>query len=109
MQRFMTILFWVMLMWICYLFAKESHAATTPRGWWAPYMFRKYNACPGTGKFDGPCPGWIMDHMESLRCGGRDVPENIWWQTIEEARVKDQQEDECWRYYKGPRNGYPHS
>lgn len=78
----------------------------TERGGRATYQFRKYNACPSTGKFSGPCPGWVMDHLESLRCGGKDIPENLWWQRIGEARVKDTQEDECWRYYRGPRYGY---
>jgi hypothetical protein len=42
-----------------------------------------------------------MDHMKSLRCGGLDVPENLWWMTTAEAKVKDTQEDECRRYYQG--------
>jgi hypothetical protein len=77
--------------------------AGTPRGTAAPKLFRKYNACPSTKKFTGPCPGWKMDHMEALRCGGRDTPDNLWWQTTEEAHLKDLQEGQCWRYYKGPR------
>jgi hypothetical protein len=91
---------------LCLLFAAvfwdaaTSHA-TTPRGTEAPRLFRKANACPSTGKFTGPCPGWVMDHMKSLRCGGLDVPENLWWMTTAEAKVKDTQEDECRRYYQG--------
>jgi hypothetical protein len=77
--------------------------AATKRGQSATYQFRKYNPCPSTGKFTGACPGWRMDHLESLRCGGKDVPENLWWQTVQESYAKDAQEDECWRYYQGPR------
>lgn len=75
--------------------------ATTPRGTAAPAAFRKINPCPSTHKTTGACPGWVMDHLHSLRCGGADVPENLWWMTTEEAKVKDKQEDECWRYYGG--------
>jgi hypothetical protein len=82
------------------LMATHAHA-TTARGTEAPRLFRKYNACPSTGKFTGACPGWVMDHLKSLRCGGLDVPENLWWMTTAEAKVKDRQEDECWRYYQG--------
>jgi hypothetical protein len=77
--------------------------AATLRGTAAPKEFRKYNACPSTKKFTGACPGWIMDHLEALRCGGKDVPENLWWMTKTEAALKDLQEAQCWRYYKGPR------
>lgn len=82
------------------VFCHHAEAAT-PRGQAATYQFRKSNACPSTGKFTGACPGWVMDHLKSLRCGGLDVPENLWWMTVKEAKVKDTQEDECWRYYKG--------
>lgn len=104
-----TILRTVLTLWAVILIAwiaahgSLAYAETTERGWKAPYLFRKYNPCPSTGKTTGACPGWIMDHMESLRCGGKDVPENLWWQTVAEAKAKDGVEDECWRFYKGPR------
>lgn len=91
----------VVALWLAIFVAwYASHAdATTPRGSAAPAAFRKVVACPSTHQFTGPCPGWIMDHLHSLRCGGLDVPENLWWQTVAEAKLKDTQEDECWRYY----------
>lgn len=46
----------------------------------------------------GARPGWVVDHLRSLRCHGADLPSNMWWQTIEEARAKDLAEDECARY-----------
>lgn len=90
----------ILLTWIA-AHGTVGYAATTERGWKAPYLFRKANPCPSTGRTTGACPGWVMDHMVSLRCGGADVPENIWWQRVQEAKEKDSQEDECWRYYPG--------
>lgn len=94
----------ILFLWVLIVlawFAAHADAATTKRGTAAPAAFRKLVACPSTHQFTGPCPGWIMDHLHSLECGGLDVPENLWWQTVAEARLKDQQEKQCWRYYPG--------
>jgi hypothetical protein len=37
-------------------------------------------------------PGYIVDHIIPLACGGPDTPENMQWQTLEEAKVKDRYE-----------------
>lgn len=34
-------------------------------------------------------PGYIIDHIIPLKRGGADSPENMQWQTIEEAKAKD--------------------
>jgi hypothetical protein len=34
-------------------------------------------------------PGYVVDHIRPLACGGADVPSNMQWQTIGEARAKD--------------------
>jgi hypothetical protein len=34
-------------------------------------------------------PGWVIDHIVPLVCGGRDAPSNMQWQTIAEAKAKD--------------------
>jgi hypothetical protein len=77
-----------------------SVEAATPRGTEAPRLFRKANACPSTKKFTGACPNYVMDHMRPLACNGPDVPENLMWQTTEEAKAKDRWELQCWRYYQ---------
>lgn len=37
-------------------------------------------------------PGYVVDHIKPLACGGRDEPSNMQWQTLEAARVKDKSE-----------------
>lgn len=54
--------------------------------------FRAHNPCPATSSTTGPCPGYIIDHVEPLACGGRDSRENMQWQTVAEAKEKDKVE-----------------
>lgn len=37
-------------------------------------------------------PGYVVDHVVPLACGGRDAPENLQWQTKAEAKAKDRVE-----------------
>lgn len=37
-------------------------------------------------------PGWVADHIFPLCAGGKDAIENLQWQTIADARVKDRAE-----------------
>lgn len=41
--------------------------------------FRKAHPCPVTGKTDGACPGWSVDHVIPLDCGGCDSVWNAQW------------------------------
>src|SRR5436190_7872203 len=34
-------------------------------------------------------PGYVIDHIVPLACGGADAAPNMQWQTIAEARAKD--------------------
>lgn len=43
------------------------------------YAFRKYHPCPVTGRVSGACPGWAVDHVIPLACGGVDAPVNMQW------------------------------
>lgn len=54
--------------------------------------FKRQQPCPSTGRSRGPCPGWIVDHITPLCAGGVDRPENMQWQTVAEAKIKDRQE-----------------
>jgi hypothetical protein len=37
-------------------------------------------------------PGYVVDHIKPLACGGADALSNMQWQTIEEAKAKDKTE-----------------
>jgi len=37
-------------------------------------------------------PGYVVDHIRPLACGGADEPSNMQWQTIEAAKAKDKWE-----------------
>jgi hypothetical protein len=37
-------------------------------------------------------PGYIIDHINPLACGGADLPSNMQWQTKAEAKAKDKVE-----------------
>ena len=37
-------------------------------------------------------PGYVVDHIKPLACGGADDPSNMQWQTDEEAKAKDKVE-----------------
>lgn len=41
--------------------------------------FRKIHPCPATMLFAGACPGWSIDHVISLACGGADAVWNMQW------------------------------
>ena|SRR2546430_9983228 len=34
-------------------------------------------------------PGYVIDHVVPLACGGADAPSNMQWQTVAEAKAKD--------------------
>lgn len=63
---------------------KRSYAAKT--------AFRRLHPCPATQKSTGPCHGYVIDHIVALKRGGADAPDNMQWQTVEEARAKDRVE-----------------
>jgi hypothetical protein len=37
-------------------------------------------------------PGYVIDHIKPLACGGADAPSNMQWQTIAAAKAKDKVE-----------------
>jgi hypothetical protein len=54
--------------------------------------FMAANPCPANGKSAGACPGYVIDHIIALPCGGADEPGNMQWQTVAEAKAKDRWE-----------------
>lgn len=58
--------------------------------------FKMSHPCPSTGLRRGSCPGYVIDHVKALACGGADDPINMQWQTVADAKAKDKWErDEC--------------
>jgi len=41
--------------------------------------------------------GYVVDHIIPLECGGSDVPSNMQWQSVQEAKIKDRTERNCRR------------
>ena len=37
-------------------------------------------------------PGYVIDHIVPLACGGADAPSNMQWQTIAAGKLKDKKE-----------------
>ncbi len=66
---------------------KRSHAAKA--------AFERSHPCPSTGKTSGRCPGYVVDHIKALECGGPDAPSNMQWQTTADAKGKDKLERQC--------------
>ena len=54
--------------------------------------FKASNPCPANGKRSGKCPGYVIDHVRPLACGGVDGPNNMQWQTTAEGKAKDKWE-----------------
>lgn len=50
--------------------------------------FMRQQPCPATGATRGPCPGWQVDHIEALVCGGKDELRNLQWLQIEPHKEK---------------------
>jgi hypothetical protein len=67
-------------------------AGETVRSRAALREFARANMCPSTHRYRLPCPGYVIDHIKPLDCGGRDHPSNMQWQTIAEGRAKDKWE-----------------
>lgn len=54
--------------------------------------FKQLHPCPANGSTKGSCPGYVIDHVEPLACGGPDTPANMQWQTTADSKAKDKWE-----------------
>jgi len=41
--------------------------------------FKRIHPCPSNGNMSGSCPGWAIDHVIPLACGGCDAVSNLQW------------------------------
>jgi hypothetical protein len=60
--------------------------------------FKEANPCPANRRRSGACPGYVIDHINPLACGGADSPENMQWQTVAAGKEKDGWERDNCRY-----------
>jgi hypothetical protein len=58
----------------------------------AKHEFMLAHPCPVTGLTSRKCPGYVIDHVNPLACGGLDAPSNMQWQTKADAKAKDKSE-----------------
>jgi hypothetical protein len=61
----------------------------------AKQAFERQHPCPSTGRTSGRCPGYVVDHIKALECGGVDAPSNMQWQTVAKGKAKDKTEGRC--------------
>lgn len=61
----------------------------------AKNAFKREHPCPSNGHGSGSCPGYVIDHVRPLECGGTDDPSNMQWQTVAEGKAKDKMERYC--------------
>lgn len=68
--------------------ATEVHRSSAART-----AFKKANPCPATVPHKkNTCPGFVIDHVVPLACGGADSAVNMQWQSVAEAKAKDKWE-----------------
>jgi hypothetical protein len=69
--------------------SRSTHHARYRRSAAARNAFKRAHPCPSTGMTKGACPGYVIDHINPLECGGADAPFNMQWQTIAEGKATD--------------------
>ena len=69
-----------------------SAQATVKRSQKARYDFMRETPCPAAVHKRYTCPGFVIDHVKPLACGGLDRPINMQWQSVAEAKAKDKWE-----------------
>lgn len=58
----------------------------------ALFEFKRQYPCPATGSTKGACKGYLISHVTPLACGGTDQLENLQWQMIAQAKLKNKSE-----------------
>jgi hypothetical protein len=73
-------------------YSPAPHRSHEHRSQAAKDAFKRASPCPGNGHTSGACPGYVIDHVKPLACGGADAPSNMQWQTVEAGKAKDKVE-----------------
>jgi len=69
-----------------------SQSEARQRSQAAKSAFKHEHPCPANGNNKGSCPGYVIDHIVALACGGADAPDNMQWQTVADSKTKDKTE-----------------
>ena len=70
----------------------ESTTYARERSEEAKDSFKYSHPCPSNGNNHGSYPGYVIDHVTALACGGADAPANMQWQSVAEGKAKDKWE-----------------
>lgn len=70
------------------LVVSSISAVAGPRSAAERLAFIRETPCPATGERRGACPGYEVDHLIALVCGGPDTRENMQWLTVADHREK---------------------
>jgi len=91
--KYLTLAFLIIVLNVNTAFAKIERSAKAVRD------FKKTHICPSTGKKStASCPGYVVDHVIPLVCGGPDDPSNMAFQTVKDGKAKDRWELDCSLY-----------
>lgn len=77
---------------VCIALIASTADARVKRSNAARHAFARAVTCPATGLARLPCPGYVIDHIKPLACGGADKPHNMQWQTVADGKAKDRWE-----------------
>jgi len=78
---------------LCLAALSTAPYAAAKRSTKARHDFMRQVPCPATVPHTKyTCPGFVIDHVKPLACGGLDRPSNMQWQTVAEAKAKDKWE-----------------
>ncbi len=78
--------------WLILALALTQSVDARERSQEAKDSFKYSHPCPSNGNNHGACPGYVIDHIKALACGGADDPSNMQWQTTEAGKAKDRWE-----------------
>jgi hypothetical protein len=75
------ILFAITLLFATDALARDPHQVV---------LFKRTHICPSTYQYSQRCPGYVVDHVIALDCGGADnYKTNMAYQTIAAGKAKD--------------------
>lgn len=83
---------WALMFLLTSLLASGTGEAKSVRDPEVRRAFMKLHPCPSTGKTKGACPGWQVDHVIALVCGGRDSVDNLQWLSVEAHKAKTRED-----------------